>query len=145
LARSAAVAPILEENIPMRIRRLDHLVLTVLDMKRTIDFYTRVLGMEEVTYGAGRKALRFGEQKINLHPADRPIDPNVLHATPGSADICLILEGSLKSAMEELGALGVPIIEGPVKCTGATGLIASIYIRDPDENLIELSSYELTS
>lgn len=123
----------------MRVRSLDHLVLTVRDLPRTIAFYTDVLGMEEVTFGAGRKALRFGAQKINLHPADRVTDVNVRHATPGSADLCFLIDGRLEDAIAHLGAKGVPIIEGPRRRTGATGPIDSVYLYDPDENLIELS------
>lgn len=123
----------------MRVRSLDHLVLTVRDLSRTIAFYTELLGMEEVTFGAGRKALRFGSQKINLHPADRPIDRNVRHAMPGSADLCFLIEGTIEEAIEKLDDNGVTIIEGPLVRTGATGPIRSIYLYDPDENLIELS------
>jgi catechol 2,3-dioxygenase-like lactoylglutathione lyase family enzyme len=128
----------------VRIRNLDHLVLTVRDMDRTIVFYTKVLGMREVTFGAGRKALHFGHQKINLHPAAQVIDRHVLHATPGSADLCFILEGSLSEAIADLRAAHVELIDGPMQRTGARGPIQSIYIRDPDENLIELSTYDLT-
>ncbi len=125
----------------MRIQRLDHLVLTVRDLARTLDFYVRVLGMEEVTFGAGRKALRFGDQKLNLHAADRPVDPNVRHATPGSADFCLIVEGDLEEVAAEVRRAGVPIILGPVERTGALGPMRSIYFYDPDENLVELATY----
>lgn len=127
------------DRLIMRVRSLDHLVLTVRDLPRTIAFYTELLGMEEVTFGAGRKALRFGSQKINLHPADRPIDPNVRHAMPGSADLCFLIDGPLDEAIALLRDKGVPIIEGPLVRTGATGPIESVYIYDPDENLIELS------
>jgi catechol 2,3-dioxygenase-like lactoylglutathione lyase family enzyme len=123
----------------MRVRSLDHLVLTVRDMDRTITFYTEVLGMEAVTFGAGRKALRFGDQKINLHPADRALDKNVRHATPGSADLCFLIDGTLEEAIAHLGDKGVPIIEGPMRRTGAVAPIDSVYLYDPDENLIELS------
>jgi catechol 2,3-dioxygenase-like lactoylglutathione lyase family enzyme len=126
----------------MRVLRLDHFVLTVRDIARTIDFYTRMLGMEEVTFGDGRKALRFGEQKINLHATDHPVDPNVLHATPGSADFCLIAEGELDQIVSELHTAGVPIILGPVTRTGALGPMQSIYFYDPDENLVEVASYD---
>jgi len=125
----------------MRILRIDHFVLTVRDVARTVDFYTRVLGMEEVTFGEGRKALRFGEQKINLHAADRPVDPNVRHATPGSADFCLVVGGDIDEVMSEVRAAGVPVILGPVTRTGALGAMRSIYFYDPDENLVEVASY----
>jgi len=123
----------------MRVRSLDHLVLTVRDMRRTIAFYTEILGMEEVTFGAGRKALRFGHQKINLHPADAVLDKNVRHATPGSADLCFLIEGTLDEAIARLAEKGVAIIEGPLRRTGAVTPIDSVYVYDPDENLIELS------
>lgn len=125
----------------MRILRIDHLVLTVRDIARTIDFYTRVLGMEEVAFGEGRKALRFGEQKINLHAADRPVDPNVRHATPGSADFCLVVGGDIEEVTSEVRSAGVPVVLGPVMRTGALGPMRSIYFYDPDENLVEVASY----
>src|SRR5215510_3995769 len=124
----------------MRVVQLDHLVLTVKDIAATVAFYTAVLGMRAVTFGNGRTALHFGGQKLNLHPADRVLDPNVKHATPGSADLCFIVEGSLESWIARLEGAGVPIILGPVVRTGARGPIRSIYIYDPDENLIELSN-----
>lgn len=125
----------------MRILRIDHLVLTVRDIARTIDFYTRVLGMEEVAFGEGRQALRFGEQKINLHAADRPVDPNVRHATPGSADFCLVVGGDIEEVTSEVRSAGVPVVLGPVMRTGALGPMRSIYFYDPDENLVEVASY----
>lgn len=125
----------------MRIQRIDHLVLTVRDIARTIDFYTRVLGMEEVAFGEGRQALRFGEQKINLHAADRPVDPNVRHATPGSADFCLVVGGDIEEVTSEVRSAGVPVVLGPVMRTGALGPMRSIYFYDPDENLVEVASY----
>lgn len=124
----------------MRIDRLDHFVLTVADLAATIDFYTRVLGMEEVTFG-GRKALAFGRSKINLHEAGHSFQPYADKPTPGSADVCLILEGSLDDAVADLASAGVTIEEGPVDRTGATGKIRSVYVRDPDKNLVELSEY----
>ena len=125
----------------MRIDRLDHLVLTVASLDTTVDFYTRVLGMEVVRFGAGRTALGFGTSKINLHEAGREFEPKARHPTPGSADICLIVAGQLADVMAELTAHGVAIEEGPVQRTGAAGPIVSCYLRDPDQNLIELSSY----
>jgi catechol 2,3-dioxygenase-like lactoylglutathione lyase family enzyme len=124
----------------MQINRLDHIVLTVADLTTTIDFYTRLLGMQEVTF-KGRKALTFGHSKINLHQAGHEFHPHADTPTPGSADICLILAGPLDAAMAELEAAGVPIEEGPVDRTGATGPIRSVYVRDPDRNLVELSEY----
>ncbi|MEV0067588.1 VOC family protein [Amycolatopsis sp. NPDC050768] len=125
----------------MRIDRLDHLVLTVADVEATVAFYTRVLGMAEVTFKGGRKALAFGTSKINLHQAGHEFEPKALRPTPGSADLCLITENALDAVIEELRRAGVPIEEGPVERTGATGDIRSVYFRDPDENLIEVSNY----
>jgi catechol 2,3-dioxygenase-like lactoylglutathione lyase family enzyme len=126
----------------MRIERLDHLVLTVRDIAATCDFYSKVLGMEVVTFGAGRKALAFGRQKFNLHEAGREFEPKADRPTPGSADLCLIADGPLNDVIDHLRACGVPILEGPVKRTGALGPITSVYFRDPDRNLIEVSTYD---
>ena len=125
----------------VRIDRLDHLVLTVADLDVTVEFYTRVLGMEAVTFGAGRTALAFGRSKINLHRAGHEFEPKAHRPTPGSADLCLIAAGPLDQVIEDLAAHGVPVEEGPVECTGATGPILSVYFRDPDQNLIEVSTY----
>jgi catechol 2,3-dioxygenase-like lactoylglutathione lyase family enzyme len=125
----------------VQIDRLDHLVLTVDDLERTIAFYVGVLGMTEVTFGSGRKALTFGSSKINLHQRGREFEPKATHPTPGSADLCLIVEDPLEAVVSELTASGVAIEEGPVARTGARGPITSVYVRDPDGNLIELSNY----
>lgn len=125
----------------MRIERLDHLVLTVRDIAATCKFYSTVLGMEVVTFGAGRKALAFGQQKFNLHEAGREFEPKADRPTPGSADLCLIAVGPLADVTAHLRACGVPILEGPVQRTGALGPITSVYFRDPDQNLIEVSTY----
>ena len=125
----------------MRIDRLDHLVLTVADIDATVDFYTGVLGMTAVTFGAGRTALAFGRSKINLHRAGHEFEPKAARPTPGSADLCLISAGPLEQVIAELAGHGVPIEEGPVERTGATGPILSVYFRDPDQNLIEVSTY----
>lgn len=125
----------------MRIARLDHLVLTVRDIAATCDFYGRVLGMQVVTFGEGRKALAFGQQKFNLHEAGREFEPKAQRPTPGSADLCLIADGRLEDVIAHLRACGVPILEGPVRRTGAVGPILSVYFRDPDQNLIEVSTY----
>ena len=125
----------------MRIDRLDHLVLTVADLDATVDFYTRVLGMAAVTFGSGRTALSFGHSKINLHQAGREFDPKAHRPVPGSADLCLITSDPLDQVISELTAQRVPIEEGPVGRTGATGPILSVYFRDPDRNLIEVSTY----
>jgi catechol 2,3-dioxygenase-like lactoylglutathione lyase family enzyme len=125
----------------MRIDRLDHLVLTVADVGRTVEFYERVLGMQAVTFGGGRRALRFGTAKINLHQAGQEFEPKAARPVPGSADLCLISSDPLPAVCAELAAHGVAIEEGPVARTGATGAIRSVYIRDPDGNLIEISNY----
>jgi catechol 2,3-dioxygenase-like lactoylglutathione lyase family enzyme len=121
---------------------LDHLVMTVADIPRTIDFYERVLGMHAQAFGDGRTALHFGVQKINLHEVGTVVDPNVRHATPGSADLCLVSATPMAEVIAALGELGVPIVEGPVERTGAQGKLRSVYIYDPDENLIELANLE---
>ena len=124
----------------MQIDHLDHMVLTVADVDATLDFYTRVLGMQLVTFGEGRKALAFGNQKINLHQAGREFEPKAERPTPGSADLCFIVATPLDEVIAHLEAHRVAIVEGPVKRTGATGPIRSVYLRDPDLNLIELSN-----
>lgn len=125
----------------MRVDRLDHLVLTVADIGATVGFYTQVLGMKAVTFGPGRTALTFGISKINLHEAGREFEPKALRPTPGSADVCLVVDDDIDEVIAELAAAGIAIEEGPVARTGATGPIVSCYIRDPDQNLIELSNY----
>ncbi|MFP3968298.1 VOC family protein [Actinomadura fulvescens] len=124
----------------MRIDRIDHLVLTVADLDAAIDFYTRVLGMEAVSFGDGRQALAFGHSKINLHRAGHEFEPKAEHALPGTADLCLIAATPIEQVVEELTEHGVPIEEGPVERTGATGPLLSVYLRDPDRNLIEISN-----
>jgi len=123
------------------IQRLDHLVLTVASIDATAAFYARVLGMEAVTFGEGRTALSFGQQKINLHEAGKEFEPKSSRPTPGSGDLCFIAEGDLEQVIEHLKAENVSIEEGPVQRTGALGPIRSVYIRDPDLNLIEISEY----
>lgn len=125
----------------MKVTRLDHLVLTVRNLDATVDFYVRVLGMEEVRFGNNRRALAFGEQKINLHLAGFEFEPKAHIAMPGSADLCLITDATAKEIADHLYYLGVPIEMGPVTRTGALGPITSFYFRDPDQNLIELSTY----
>ncbi|MCH8240842.1 MAG: VOC family protein [Proteobacteria bacterium] len=124
----------------MTILGLDHLVLTVASIDRTCEFYERVLGMRRETFAGGRSALKFGTQKINLHEAGKELDPHALHATPGSGDLCFIVD-DLAAAQARLDAEGVVVIEGPAARTGAIGAMMSIYCRDPDGNLIELSQY----
>ena len=110
------------------------------DIAATCEFYSRVLGMRVMTFGDGRKALHFGQQKINLHERGKEFDPKAMHPTPGSGDICFITEVPLPQVMEHIRSCGVEILEGPVRRTGAMGPLESIYIRDPDGNLIELSN-----
>lgn len=129
----------------MRIDRLDHLVLTVADVDAAVAFYVRVLGMEEVTFQDGRRALRFGQSKINLHPAGREYEPKAARPTPGSADLCFISALPLELVIASLKLHRVEIEEGPVERTGATGPITSVYVRDPDRNLIEIATYEPAS
>jgi catechol 2,3-dioxygenase-like lactoylglutathione lyase family enzyme len=124
----------------LRVASLDHLVLTVADIAATQDFYVRVLGMKHVSFGAGREALHFGRQKINLHHAGHEFEPKAKRATPGSADLCFIIETPLEEAMAHLAREGAAIELGPVEKTGAEGPLRSIYLRDPDGNLIELSN-----
>ncbi|OWV31162.1 VOC family protein [Halomonas campaniensis] len=124
----------------MHIDYLDHLVLTVHDLDSSISFYSQVLGMREETFGEGRKALVFGSQKINLHQAGQEFEPKAEQPTPGSADLCFIVATPLEKVMEELNSHDVAIVEGPVQRTGANGPIRSVYVRDPDMNLIELSN-----
>jgi catechol 2,3-dioxygenase-like lactoylglutathione lyase family enzyme len=125
----------------MKIARLDHLVLTVADIDCTCAFYTRVLGMEVVTFREGRTALRFGQQKINLHPADNIPGLVADKPTPGSGDLCFVTELPLAEFITHLEHCGVPIVAGPGPRAGAIGTIQSVYIRDPDQNLIEISNY----
>ena len=123
----------------MPVVSLDHLVLTVRNIEATCDFYGKVLGMEVVALGEGRKALSFGSQKINLHEWGKEFDPKAWNPTPGSADLCLLTDTPLSAFIEHLKNLGVPILVGPVARTGAVGPIRSVYIRDPDKNLIEVA------
>lgn len=125
----------------MQLDHLDHFVLTVRDIETTCDFYTRVLGMEVITFGAGRKALGFGRQKINLHQAGQEFEPKAALPTPGSGDLCFITTTPLTEILEHLQACTVPLLEGPVSRTGATGPLESLYVRDPDGNLVEISNY----
>ncbi len=125
----------------MRIDRIDHLVLTVEDIDTSIAFYVGVLGMTVTTFGSDRKALTFGTSKINLHQRGREYEPKALAPTPGSADLCFIVDDPLDAVLAELAATGIAVEEGPVERTGARGPITSVYLRDPDANLIELSNY----
>jgi catechol 2,3-dioxygenase-like lactoylglutathione lyase family enzyme len=121
------------------IDHLDHLVLTTRDRDRCVDFYTRVLGMRLETFGQGRLAFRFGDQKLNLHEAGREFEPKAARPTPGALDLCFLASEPLDAVIQRLQAAGVVIEVGPVGRTGATGPIRSVYIRDPDDNLIEIA------
>ena len=121
------------------IDHLDHIVLTTAHSEQCIDFYTRVLGMKLERFGEGRIALKFGKQKINLHERGKEFEPKAMAASPGTLDICFIAAVPLKDVIARLAACNVPIIEGPVAKTGALGPIRSVYVRDPDGNLVEIS------
>lgn len=125
----------------MHIDRIDHLVLTVRDIEATCAFYARVLGMEVVTFGEERRALQFGRQKINLHQAGREFEPKALRPTPGSADLCFIAATPLAEVIDHLRGCEVEIELGSVRRAGALGDMESVYFRDPDGNLIEVSNY----
>ena len=125
----------------MQLQRLDHLVLTVADIDRTVTFYTEVLGMEKVVFGEQRVALKFGQQKINLHESGKEFEPKARTPQPGSADLCFITATNINEVVDHLRVCGVPLLEGPIQRTGAMGPIVSVYIRDPDDNLIEISNY----
>jgi len=124
----------------MKISRLDHLVLTVQNIEKSVLFYTQIMGMEKLTFGNSRVALLFGNQKINLHEYKQECEPKAQHPTPGSADLCFVIETPISEAQQHLEKCGVAIIDGPIMRTGAIGQVLSIYIRDPDQNLLELSN-----
>lgn len=124
----------------LEIERLDHLVLTVKDVEITASFYSRVLGMGITTFAAGRKALAFGMQKINLHQHGSEFEPKAQRPTPGSADLCFMTSVPIPEVVSHLSSCGIAVIEGPVRRTGATGPILSVYFRDPDMNLIEVAN-----
>lgn len=123
------------------IDRIDHIVFTVSDVAATCDFYEKVLGMKVETFGERRKALCFGVQKINLHQYGKEFEPKAHAPAPGCQDICMITNVPITEVMQHLETCGVAIEEGPIKRTGATGPINSVYFRDPDKNLIEVSNY----
>jgi len=129
----------------MTLDRLDHLVLTVRDADATCEFYRGALGMDVVTFGQGRLALRFGAQKLNLHAAGREFALEAARPTPGSADLCFLTGEPLDAWVRRLGELRIPLLEGPVARTGALGPIESIYLRDPDGNLLEIARQLATS
>jgi catechol 2,3-dioxygenase-like lactoylglutathione lyase family enzyme len=124
----------------MKISHLDHLVLTVADIENTCNFYQTVLGFEVITFKGDRKALKFGHQKINLHQLGNEFEPKALHPTSGSADLCFISDTPISQVVAYLNQLNIQIEEGPVERTGAMHPILSVYIRDPDQNLIEISN-----
>jgi len=121
------------------IDHLDHLVLTTIDAAACIDFYTRVLDMRLETFAGERQALRFGNQKINIHRRGREYEPKAHLPVPGALDLCFIADRPLDQVIERLRSAGVAIVEGPVLRTGATHKLRSVYVRDPDLNLIEIS------
>ncbi len=122
------------------VESLDHLVLTVKNLEKTCEFYSQVLGMEIRRFGGNRIAMHFGKQKINLHEVGTVVDKNVRHAAPGSADLCFLTANAIEEVIKDLQDKGVNIIEGPVKRTGAQQTLKSIYLYDPDENLIEIAN-----
>lgn len=123
------------------IASIDHIVFTVQDVQATCDFYQRVLGMDVAAFGEGRKALSFGQQKINLHQFGKEFEPKAASPAPGTQDICLITHMPIADVVKHITGCGVEIEDGPIRRTGAAGPILSIYFRDPDGNLIEVSNY----
>ena len=124
-----------------QIKSLDHLVLTVKDIAKTVEFYTTILGMQKEIFNQNRVALKFGSQKINLHQLGTEFEPKAYNVKEGSADLCFITQTSVTDFKTHIESLGVKVIEGPIKRTGAVGEINSIYVRDPDGNLIEIANY----
>lgn len=124
----------------MKISHLDHLVLTVADIENTCNFYQTVLGFEVITFKGDRKALKFGNQKINLHQQGKEFEPKALHPTSGSGDLCFISETPISEVVTHLNQLNIKIEQEPIERTGAMHPILSVYIRDPDQNLIEISN-----
>jgi len=124
----------------VRVLRIDHVVLTVADVDRTLDFYGRVLGMTAISFGEGRRALSFGDQKLNLHQAGREFEPKAQRPTPGAIDLCLVTDVPLDEVAAHLRSQSVAIEHGPVDKVGARSALRSLYFRDPDGNLIEVSN-----
>ena len=127
----------------MQIEQIDHLVLTVLNIGASCDFYSRILGMQVVTFADNRKALAFGSQKINLHEQGKGFDPKAANPAPGAIDLCLLTADDMDHIIGHLQHHDVEIIEGPIQRTGATGPILSVYVRDPDGNLLEIGTLNL--
>jgi catechol 2,3-dioxygenase-like lactoylglutathione lyase family enzyme len=125
----------------MELTGIDHLVLTVSDIEATCAFYSEHLGAEVVTFGEDRTALRFGDQKVNLHPAGDEFDPKAARPTPGAGDFCLTTDTPIGTVERELREAGLELVAGPVERTGAVGPITSVYVRDPDGNLVEIAEY----
>jgi catechol 2,3-dioxygenase-like lactoylglutathione lyase family enzyme len=126
----------------MNVEGIDHFVLTVRDIDATCAFYERVLGVETVVFGENRKALSFGRQKINLHQYGKEFEPKANSPTPGSADFCLVTSIPIPEVVSHLKSCGVRVLQGPVRKIGARGPMVSVYLRDPDLNLIEVSNYQ---
>jgi catechol 2,3-dioxygenase-like lactoylglutathione lyase family enzyme len=126
--------------IPIPVTSLDHLVLTVADVERSVAFYAGVLGMEPRRTAEGRVSLHFGAQKINLHPAAGTILPRAAHPAPGSADVCLLTDLDAAAVVSRLQAHGVAVVCGPVPRAVAAGAVQSVYCRDPDGNLVEIAA-----
>ncbi|GAB3299871.1 VOC family protein [Parasphingorhabdus pacifica] len=124
------------------IDRVDHLVLTVADVDRAAEFYERILGMKTVTFEGNRRAMSCGQQTIKLHAASELVEPTATHPVPGSANLCVITDSAISQVQEHLRANEVRIEEGPVSRTGTFGPITSLYLRDPDGNLIEVARYD---
>lgn len=125
----------------MKIDRIDHVVLTVANVDATMEFYTKAMGMTAQTFAGGRRALTFGRQKINLHQQGKEFEPKSHRPTPGAGDLCFIAATPLDEVVAHLQACDVELLEGPVERTGASGKLLSVYFRDPDLNLIEVSNY----
>ncbi len=138
----ASVFVLVVENWSMRVTGLDHIVLTVADVEQSVRFYLTVLGGTAETFAGGRRAISFGDQKINFHPADDAHTPHATRPEPGSGDFCLTVTDSLETVRQNLRDHDIEIVHGPVEKVGARGQMESVYIRDPDGNLVELARYD---
>jgi len=126
--------------MPIKIKSMDHLVITASNLRTTVDFYSRVLGMEHVEFGDGLHAMHFGDQKFNIHDASTDVTPKAENIVPGSEDFCLLTETPISEVVDHLQACGVAVEEGPITRSGAAGTLDSVYFRDPDGNLVEVSN-----